>query len=70
MSWYLEDGKDSDVVISSRIRLARNIEGVKFVKLATDEEQKSILKRLKENKFDKSLHFVLIDDLDEVLKNL
>ena len=30
MSWYLEDGKDSDVVISSRIRLARNIEDIKL----------------------------------------
>ena len=25
MNWYLQNGKDSDVVISSRVRLARNI---------------------------------------------
>jgi protein-arginine kinase len=25
INWYLQNGKDSDVVISSRIRLARNL---------------------------------------------
>ena len=25
MNWYLQSGKESDIVISSRIRLARNI---------------------------------------------
>ena len=25
MNWYLQNGKESDVVISSRIRLARNL---------------------------------------------
>ena len=24
LNWYLQNGKDSDVVVSSRIRLARN----------------------------------------------
>ena len=40
MSWYLEDGKDSDVVVSSRVRIARNIAGKKFVSTASDEELK------------------------------
>ena len=38
MSWYLEEGKDSDVVVSSRVRLARNIDGIKFVPKAEEEE--------------------------------
>ena len=29
-NWYLQNGKDSDVVISSRVRLARNLEEVPF----------------------------------------
>ena len=28
MSWYLQSGKESDVVISSRVRLSRNIKGI------------------------------------------
>ena len=27
-NWYVQTGKDSDVVISSRVRLARNIKGI------------------------------------------
>ncbi len=30
MNWYLDCGKDSDVVISTRIRYDRNFENYKF----------------------------------------
>ena len=30
INWYLQNGKDSDVVISSRIRLARNLADFPF----------------------------------------
>ena len=29
-NWYLQNGKDSDVVVSTRVRLARNLKGFKF----------------------------------------
>ena len=29
-NWYLQNGKESDVVISTRIRLARNLSGFPF----------------------------------------
>ena len=29
-NWYLQNGKDSDVVISTRVRLARNIKDFNF----------------------------------------
>ena len=32
INWYLQNGKDSDVVISSRIRLARNLADFPFRK--------------------------------------
>ena len=62
MSWYLEDGIDSDVVISSRIRLARNIEGKKFTKVANDEELKEVLNLIKESKIDRGLHFIKLEN--------
>ena len=31
-NWYLQNGRDSDVVISSRVRLVRNLSGFKFLK--------------------------------------
>ena len=30
LNWYLQNGKDSDVVVSSRIRLARNFNNIPF----------------------------------------
>lgn len=68
MSWYLEDGKDSDVVVSSRIRLARNIEGVKFSRIASDAELKDILEKIKSSKIDKSLHFINLEDIDKTMQ--
>ena len=29
-NWYLQNGKESDVVVSSRVRLARNIKEFNF----------------------------------------
>ncbi len=69
MSWYLEDGKDSDVVVSSRVRIARNIAGKKFVSTASDEELKDILMTIKNSNIDSDLHFINLSNLDEVMKN-
>lgn len=69
MSWYLEDGKDSDVVVSSRVRLARNIEGMKFARVASDEELNNILELIKDSKIDRSLHFIKLEDLDTTMQN-
>ncbi len=36
--WYMENGKNSDIIVSSRVRLARNIEGFPFCsKLKSDD---------------------------------
>ena len=69
MSWYLEDGKDSDVVVSSRVRIARNIAGKKFVSTASAEELKDILMTIKNSNIDSDLHFINLSDLDELMKN-
>lgn len=69
MSWYLENGKDSDVVISTRIRFARNLSGMQFTNRATDEELEEILKKVKNAEIDKDLHFIKLEDLDELMQN-
>ncbi len=45
--WFNGTGPMSDVVISSRIRLARNLAGHKFLSRCSDTEKSSILKKLK-----------------------
>ncbi|RAK16714.1 protein arginine kinase [Anoxybacillus vitaminiphilus] len=42
-SWMNQEGPDSDIVLSSRIRLARNIEDFQFPTVFTNEEAKEIV---------------------------
>ena len=48
MSWYLEAGNDSDIVLSSRIRLARNLRGMPFPNRMNDETRKKALDSISE----------------------
>lgn len=41
--WYTETGKDSDVILSSRVRLARNIKGIPFPERADADSQQKVI---------------------------
>ncbi|AIE58612.1 protein arginine kinase [Bacillus methanolicus] len=47
-SWMSAEGPDSDIVLSSRIRLARNLREFKFPTLYSNEEAYAVLKRIEE----------------------
>lgn len=64
-SWMGTDGAEDDIVISTRIRLARNLEGFRFPIIFSDEEAKTIdqmvtqaFYQLKDNNHDFS-HFTI-----------
>lgn len=42
-SWITEMGPEGDVVLSSRVRLARNLRGIKFTTLASNEDLEQVL---------------------------
>ena len=69
-NWYLQNGKDSDVVVSSRVRIARNLNGFKFLNKCSKEEQEQILQSIKEvvPSIGYGLKFVNLEDLDNVTK--
>ena len=69
MSWYLDNGPESDVVVSTRIRLARNIAGRKFVQKANEKELKEVMDIFKDNKIIPELRFVKLHDLDELMQD-
>ena len=46
MAWYQEKGREGDVVISSRIRLARNLAGYPFGNRLTEAGAKEIISRI------------------------
>ena len=69
MSCIDTDGPNQDVAISSRIRLARNIEGYSFPGLLSDEDAKKVRERLRSSVFDssnilkESMDFLNLDEL-------
>ena len=68
MNWYLETGKETDVVKSTRIRFLRNIKGFKF-KLDPVEQEK-LENKIKENLYSigYGLKFLKLKDMDSITK--
>lgn len=69
MSWYFENGPESDVVVSTRIRFARNISDHKFNSIATNEDKEKVLDIFKNNNVVPELKFIRLSDLDELMQN-
>ena len=70
-SWYQKVGKDSDVVLTSRIRLARNISGINFPSRMNDEQRQILNDKVKQaligsnNTFAKSLKYIDMSNVPE-----
>ena len=47
MKWYEQQGKQGDVVISSRIRLARNLKDFPFASKMSQSQAKEVLQKVK-----------------------
>ncbi len=67
MSWYFENGKESDVVVSTRIRFARNIKGLKFESKMSQKDEEELLNKFKNAKFD-GLKLCKLSDIDDITK--
>ena len=69
-NWYLQNGKESDVVISTRIRLARNIKDFRFPNKYSKEESKKILEKIEEitPSLGYGLKFIKLENLDDITK--
>ena len=69
MSWYMQGGTDSDVAISTRIRLARNLAGFKF-NLKTEDEIQKLEKKITDNLYaiGYGLKFFKLKDMDDITK--
>ena len=71
LNWYLQSGKDSDVIISSRIRLARNISNYPFETKCNETKKEEITKLIEEaisgNKY--GIKLLKLKDMDDVTIN-
>ena len=45
LGWIEEGGPDSEIVVSSRVRLARNLQGYPFASHATDDERETLFEK-------------------------
>ena len=69
-NWYIEGGKESDIVISSRIRLARNINGFNFKEKMIKEEKEKLMEKVKyiTPSLGYGLKFFYLKDIDDITK--
>ena len=67
LNWYLQTGKDSDVVISSKITLSRNLSHFNFY-IKEDEKIQKLENLIKEKSLQLGygLKFVKLSELDEL----
>lgn len=71
MNWYLNEGKDSDIVISSRVRFARNIHGYEYVNNLKKDKLEKLLNIFSNNdrlleKY--GLKLLKLENMDEITK--
>lgn len=69
MNWYLQSGKDSDVVTNTRIRFARNLQGFKF-NLKNPKDIEELKNKIKENTYaiGYGLKYLELKDMDNITK--
>ncbi len=74
--WYIDAGPDSDVVVSSRVRLARNVQAYPFPHRSSNEQQEKIISETCEALFtdnpilEKSLDLVRFKDISPIEKQV
>ena len=70
LNWYLQSGKESDVVVSSRIRFARNLANFPFMTKADKSAKQKIEETVQEitPSLGYGLKFVKLKDMDEITK--
>ncbi|MBR6033150.1 MAG: protein arginine kinase [Clostridia bacterium] len=70
MNWYLQSGKESDVVFSTRVRLARNLKDMKFVGHMNKKDEEALLEKMQSitPSLGYGLKFLRLKDMDNLTK--
>ena len=70
LNWYLQGGKESDVVVSSRIRFARNLSNFPFMTKLDKTAKQKIEEQIKEvtPTLGYGLKFMKLKDMDDITK--
>ena len=70
MNWYLHSGKESDVVLSTRVRLARNLKDVPFVGHMNKKDAEAVLEKVQAivPSLGYGLKFLRLKDMDNTTR--
>ena len=70
LNWYLETGKEADVVLTSRVRLARNLQKNPFIGKASKEDKKDVLNKIEQivPQLGYGLKILKLKDMDDITK--
>ena len=70
LNWYLQSGKESDVVISTRVRLARNIKDIPFTSHMQKKEAEMVLSKMESiaSNIGYGLKFLRLSKMDNLTK--
>ncbi len=70
LNWYLQSGNESDVVYSTRIRMARNIKGIPFVNRYTKKDAMKVIDTIENiiSSLGYGLKLIRLRDLDDITK--
>ncbi len=70
LNWYLQNGKEADVVISSRIRFARNLSGFPFITKCKEQDLQQIEEKVKDitTNLGYGIRFLRLKDIDDITK--
>ena len=69
-NWYLQSGKDWDVILNTKVRISRNINGFNFVNKCSKEEKLNILEKIEEiyPQIGYNLNLLKIAGMDEITR--
>lgn len=70
VNWYFQSGKESDVVLDTKVTISRNIEGFPFVLKLKDEQAKEILDKVEQSSVisNYNLKMLRLSDMDELTR--
>jgi len=70
MRWFIENGPEGDIVLSSRVRLARNLAEFPFAPRLNAEGKKKILEKCKEASKPLSLSYMEADSIPKINRQM
>ncbi|MDR0405499.1 MAG: protein arginine kinase [Clostridiales bacterium] len=70
MKWYIDSGKEGDVVISSRVRLARNLKGYPFTHNLSDGALSEVLQKCREAARPLGLQYLSVDAMPPINRQI